>query len=206
VLVVQAMEGKLLKGEERGGLLEVTRKKEEEIRRREEELARRRAEEEASAARIRDLQSAAMAAEDKYTGLADEAEKKTKKLKKLVGTWGQVVGGRLRAVMPMCEGTTLGRELCAAGNCMVSSCRAAWCHACPKQLFVGWIEESQLGWEWKPLWSGALPAASHGFNEVAAIHAAPHGEGPAAAWLAGMLSPPSPRSLRLGCSGRATRR
>jgi len=38
---LRAMEGKLIKGEARGGLLEVTRKKEEEIARREAELARR---------------------------------------------------------------------------------------------------------------------------------------------------------------------
>lgn len=38
---LRAMEGKILKGEERGGLLEVTRKKEEEIHKREAELERR---------------------------------------------------------------------------------------------------------------------------------------------------------------------
>jgi kinesin family protein 3/17 len=35
------MEGKLLKGEARGGLLELTQRKEEEIKRREVELAKR---------------------------------------------------------------------------------------------------------------------------------------------------------------------
>lgn len=38
---LRAMEGKLLKGEARGGLLEVTRKKEAEIAKREQELERR---------------------------------------------------------------------------------------------------------------------------------------------------------------------
>jgi hypothetical protein len=45
VVVLQArllaMEGKLLKGEARGGLVEVTRKKEEQLARREQELHRR---------------------------------------------------------------------------------------------------------------------------------------------------------------------
>ncbi len=38
---LRAMEGKILKGEQMGGLIEVTRKKEEEIARREQELERR---------------------------------------------------------------------------------------------------------------------------------------------------------------------
>lgn len=38
---LKAMEGKILKGEARGGLVEVTRKKEAELKRKEEELERR---------------------------------------------------------------------------------------------------------------------------------------------------------------------
>lgn len=38
---LKAMEGKILKGDARGGLAEVTRKKEEELRKREQDLERR---------------------------------------------------------------------------------------------------------------------------------------------------------------------
>jgi hypothetical protein len=38
---LRAMEGKILKGEARGGLVQVTRKKEEQLARREQELQRR---------------------------------------------------------------------------------------------------------------------------------------------------------------------
>jgi len=80
---LKAMEGKILKGEARGGLVEVTRKKEAELRKREEELERRRREEEEKAARIAAMEEEQLAQEEKFSSLTDEAEQKTKKLKKL---------------------------------------------------------------------------------------------------------------------------
>lgn len=70
-------------GEARGGLVEVTRKKEAELRKREEELRRRQREEEEKAKRIAAMEEEALAAEEKFSSLNEEAEQKTKKLKKL---------------------------------------------------------------------------------------------------------------------------
>mmetsp|Transcript_12810 Transcript_12810/g.33988 ORF Transcript_12810/g.33988 Transcript_12810/m.33988 type:complete len:804 (+) Transcript_12810:279-2690(+) len=80
---LKAMEGKILKGEARGGLAEVTRKKEAELKKREEELERRRQQEEEKIRRIAEMEEAQLAAEDKYMNRQEEAEQKTKKLKKL---------------------------------------------------------------------------------------------------------------------------
>ncbi|GBF99862.1 kinesin-ii motor subunit [Raphidocelis subcapitata] len=80
---LRAMEGKIIKGEARGGLLEVTRRKEEEIARREAQLARRREEEARRAADIAAMEEAALAAEGAYGGLREEAAAKTRKLEKL---------------------------------------------------------------------------------------------------------------------------
>ncbi|MEW5311561.1 MAG: hypothetical protein WDW38_003270 [Sanguina aurantia] len=70
---LKAMEGKILKGDARGGLAEVTRKKEEELRKREQDLERR----------ILSLEEAQLAADQAYSSKAEEAEQKGKKLKKL---------------------------------------------------------------------------------------------------------------------------
>lgn len=86
------MESKILKGEARGGLQEVTAKKEAELARREKELARRRADEEAAGKQIAALEEAALAREEKYADKAEEVEQKTKKLKKLWKKF-QVRGG-----------------------------------------------------------------------------------------------------------------
>nr|AEG74528.1 kinesin-2 motor subunit FLA8 [Dunaliella salina] len=80
---LKAMEGKILKGEARGGLAEVTRKKEAELKKREEELERRRQQEEEKVRRIAEMEEAQLAAEGKYINRQEEAEQKTKKLKKL---------------------------------------------------------------------------------------------------------------------------
>ncbi|WIA12242.1 hypothetical protein OEZ85_012308 [Tetradesmus obliquus] len=80
---LRAMEGKILKGEARGGLVQVTRKKEEQLARREQELQRRRAEEAAAAAEIARVEEAALEVGHKFSSLAEEAAEKTKKLKKL---------------------------------------------------------------------------------------------------------------------------
>mmetsp|Transcript_17939 Transcript_17939/g.53743 ORF Transcript_17939/g.53743 Transcript_17939/m.53743 type:complete len:766 (-) Transcript_17939:710-3007(-) len=80
---LKQMEGKIMKGEARGGLEQVTKKKEEELRRKEEELAKRRQQEEEDRARMAEMEEAALAFEGKYGSLNDEAEQKTKKLKKL---------------------------------------------------------------------------------------------------------------------------
>ncbi|KAG1658518.1 hypothetical protein FOA52_009861 [Chlamydomonas sp. UWO 241] len=77
------MESQVMKGEARGGLENLTKKKEEQLRRKEEELERRREAEELERVRIAGLEEQALAIEGKYSGLADEAEQKTKKLKKL---------------------------------------------------------------------------------------------------------------------------
>eukprot|EP00201_Polytomella_parva_P015707 CAMPEP_0175058252 /NCGR_PEP_ID=MMETSP0052_2-20121109/11744_1 /TAXON_ID=51329 ORGANISM="Polytomella parva, Strain SAG 63-3" /NCGR_SAMPLE_ID=MMETSP0052_2 /ASSEMBLY_ACC=CAM_ASM_000194 /LENGTH=731 /DNA_ID=CAMNT_0016323611 /DNA_START=71 /DNA_END=2263 /DNA_ORIENTATION=+ len=80
---LKAMESKILKGDERGGLAEVTKKKEAELKRREEELERRRAMEAKKANEIAALEEAQLAAEEKYSSKHEEADQKTKKLKKL---------------------------------------------------------------------------------------------------------------------------
>ncbi|GFH06490.1 kinesin-like protein [Haematococcus lacustris] len=80
---LKAMESKILKGEARGGLVEVTRKKEAELRKREEELDKRRRKEEEEARKISEMEEAQLAQEGKFSSLTEEAEQKTKKLKKL---------------------------------------------------------------------------------------------------------------------------
>lgn len=80
---LKAMEGKILKGEAAGGLAEVTKKKEAEIKKKESELEKRRKEEALKAAKISEMEEAALAQEEKYGTMAEEAEQKTKKLKKL---------------------------------------------------------------------------------------------------------------------------
>ncbi|KAG2453560.1 hypothetical protein HYH02_001779 [Chlamydomonas schloesseri] len=80
---LKAMESKILKGDQAGGLAEVTKKKEEELKRKEQELERRRKEEEEQRKKIQAMEEQQLAMEDKYKDKADEAEQKTKKLKKL---------------------------------------------------------------------------------------------------------------------------
>ena len=52
----------------------------------------RRRKEEQEAKRLTEMEEAAMAVEEKYSGLADEAEQKTKKLKKLWKKFQEVRG------------------------------------------------------------------------------------------------------------------
>ncbi|EFJ51094.1 kinesin-like protein [Volvox carteri f. nagariensis] len=80
---LKAMESKILKGDAAGGLAEVTKKKEEELKKKEQELERRRREEDERRQKIAAMEEAQLAAEEKYKDKADEAEQKTKKLKKL---------------------------------------------------------------------------------------------------------------------------
>ncbi|KAG2498997.1 hypothetical protein HYH03_003183 [Edaphochlamys debaryana] len=80
---LKAMESKILKGEENGGLAEITRKKEEELKKKEAELEKRRKDEEQRKKQIAVMEEKQLAAEEKYKDKADEADQKTKKLKKL---------------------------------------------------------------------------------------------------------------------------
>eukprot|EP00803_Ostreobium_quekettii_P010000 evm.model.scf_2563.1 EVM.evm.TU.scf_2563.1 scf_2563:6943-10036(-) len=81
---LKAMESKILRGEAKGGLLEVAQQKEEDLKSKEELLRKRRLEESEKMQRIAELEEANMDAEGKYNGLQDEAEQKTKKLRKLM--------------------------------------------------------------------------------------------------------------------------
>ncbi len=66
----------------------------------------RRQEASASAAKIAVLEEAQLAAEGKYSSLAEEAEKKTQKLQKLWRKF-QVRGGHLPACLPECMSACL---------------------------------------------------------------------------------------------------
>mmetsp|Transcript_40494 Transcript_40494/g.89986 ORF Transcript_40494/g.89986 Transcript_40494/m.89986 type:complete len:782 (-) Transcript_40494:415-2760(-) len=87
---LKSMESKILKGEARGGLVEVTRKKEKELRKKEEELERRRKEDEEKQKRIVEMEENQLMIEEKFSSKAEEAEQKTKKLKKLFKKFQEV--------------------------------------------------------------------------------------------------------------------